>query len=694
MKKYDTKDIRNVALISHGGAGKTSLAEAFLFDAKVTTRLGSVDEGTSTLDCEPEELKRKITLSTALASFEWKKVKVNVLDTPGDTNFFVDTHAAMAVADGAVMVVSAPDGVQVGTEKVWQYAEELGLPVAIFVSKMDRERADFDKCLEDLQKTLSPHVAALQLPIGKEAGFAGVVDVLAQKAYRFPADGREVKVEDVPADMAAALKKARETLVERVAESDDALMTKYLETFELSEEELATGLQTAIGMRKLFPILCGAGARNLGAQPLLDLVANAFPSPASSPPMKGKDPKEADIERKPDEAEPMSAQVFKTIGADIGRMSLLRVYSGKLLADANILNSTRDAKERAGSLYVLVGKKRETIAEVAAGDIIALAKLKDTRTGDTLCDEKAPIKYPEPHVPNPVISFALRPKSKGDEDKVATKLADVLAEDPALKITRDQTSKEVLLSGMGQGHVEFAVDKLKRMGVEVELLPPKVPYLESIKGRVKGVEGKHKKQTGGRGQFGVCYLDMEPGPRDGEDPLEFVDAIFGGAIPRQFIPSVEKGIRDRMTRGVVAGYPVRGVKVTLTDGKYHDVDSDSRSFEFAGSKGFQLAFKQCKPILLEPIMKLEITCPDENMGDIMGDINQKRGRVLGMDARGRNQVIMANVPMSECLKYAADLRSMTQGRGSFTMEMSHYDELPSNLAEKIMAEAKIAEEEE
>ncbi|MBI5477601.1 MAG: elongation factor G [Deltaproteobacteria bacterium] len=692
MKKYDTKDIRNVALVSHGGAGKTSLAEAFLYDAKVTTRLGSVDEGNSSLDCEPEEMKRKITLSTALASFEWKKVKVNVLDTPGDTNFFVDTRAAMAVADGAVLVVSAPDGVQVGTEKVWQYAEELALPLAVFVSKMDRERADFDACLAGLIKTLSPHCAALQLPIGKEAGFAGVVDVLAQKAYRFTGDGREVKIEDVPADLADALKKAREALIERVAESDDALMTKYLETFELAEEEIATGLQAAIGMRKLFPVLCGAGARNLGAQPLLDLIANAFPSPATCPPMKGKDAKDADAERKPDEAEPLSAQVFKSIGADIGRLSLLRVYSGKLVADANILNSTRDAKERAGSLYVLVGKKRETIPEVAAGDLIALAKLKDTRTGDTLCDEKAPVKFPEPQVPNPVISFALKPKSKGDEDKVATKLNDILAEDPALKITRDQASKEILLSGMGQGHVEVAVEKLKRLGVEVDLLPPKVPYLESIKGRIKGVEGKHKKQTGGRGQFGVCYLDMEPNPRG--TGFEFVDAIFGGAIPRQFIPSVEKGIRDRMSRGVVAGFPVVDVKVTLVDGKYHDVDSDSRSFEFAGSKGFQAAFKQCKPILLEPIMKLEITCPDENMGDIMGDINQKRGRVLGMDARGRNQVIMANVPMSECLKYAADLRSMTAGRGTFTMEQSHYDELPSNLAEKIMAEAKVAEEEE
>jgi elongation factor G len=692
MKKYDTKDIRDVVLVAHGGAGKTSLAEAFLFDAKVNTRLGSVDEGNSTLDYEPEELKRKITLSTTVASFEWKKTKINLLDTPGDTNFFVDTRAAMSVADGALVVVSAPDGVQVGTEKVWQAAEELGLPRAVFLSKMDRERADFDTALAEVKKTLNEKCVAFQLPIGREASFTGVVDVLTQKAYTFEGDGREVKVGEMPANLADAAKKARESLVEAIAAADDALMEKYLETFELSEDEIATGLTTAIAKRQLFPVLCGSGARNLGAQPILDLIATAFPSPASRPPMKGTDPKDAEIERKPDESEPFSGLVFKSIGADIGRISLVRIMSGKLLADATVLNSSRDSKERAGSLYVIIGKKRETVPEAACGDLIGLAKLKDTKTGDTLCDDKAPIKFPEPKVPNPVISFALKPKSKGDEDKVATKLADILAEDPSLKVTRDPTSKEMLLSGMGQGHVEVAVEKLKRLGVEVELAPPKVPYLESIKGRIKGVEGKHKKQTGGRGQFGVCYLDMEPTTRG--SGFEFVDAIFGGAIPRQFIPAVEKGIRDRMTKGVVAGYPVVDVKVTLVDGKYHDVDSDSRSFEFAGSKGFQAAFRQCKPILLEPVMKLEITCPEENMGDVMGDINQKRGRVLGMEARGRNQVIMANVPMSECLKYAADLRSITAGRGSFTMELSHYDELPGNLAEKIIAEAKVEAEEE
>ncbi|HEY3358161.1 MAG TPA: elongation factor G [Polyangia bacterium] len=692
MKKFDTKDIRDVVLVAHGGAGKTSLAEAFLFDAKVNTRLGSVDEGNSTLDYEPEELKRKITLTTAVASFEWKKTKINLLDTPGDTNFYVDTRAAMNVADAALVLVSGPDGVQVGTEKVWQYAEETNLPRALFISKMDRERADFDGVLAEIKKTLSDKCFAFQLPIGAEAAFSGVVDVLSQKAYTFDNEGRDVKVGDVPAELADAAKKAREGLVEAIAAADDALMEKYLETFELSEEEIARGLTTAIAKRQLFPVLCGSGARNVGAQLILDLIATSFPSPATRPPVKGTDPKDGEIERKPDEAEPLSALVFKTIGADIGRVSVMRIMSGKLVSDATILNSTRDAKERAGSLYVLIGKKRETVAEAACGDIVGLAKLKDTKTGDTLCDDKAPIKLPEPFIPNPVISFALKPKSKGDEDKVATKLADIIAEDPALKVTRDPTSKEMLLSGMGQGHVEVAIEKLKRLGVEVELAPPKVPYLESIKGRVKGVEGKHKKQTGGRGQFGVCYLDMEPTARG--SGFEFEDAIFGGSIPRQFIPAVEKGIRDRMTRGVVAGYPVVDVKVSLTDGKYHDVDSDARSFEFAGSKGFQAAFRQCKPILLEPIMKLEITCPEENMGDVMGDINQKRGRVLGMEARGKNQVIMANVPMSECLKYAADLRSITAGRGSFTMEMSHYDELPGNLADKIIAEAKIAEEED
>lgn len=693
MKRYDTRDIRNVALVAHGGAGKTSLAEAFLFDAKLVTRLGVAGTDTSTFDYEPEEMKRQGTIQTSVGYVEWQKKKINFIDTPGDQNFLVDTRVAMQVAaDAAVIVVSCPDGVQVVTEKVWQFADELELPRAIFVNKMERERADWDACLADIRKTLSEKATPVQIPIGKEAAFEGIVDLLAQKVYRFSEDGRDVKVEAVPAALAGSVAKAREKLIEDIASSDDALLEKYLGTGELSEDEVTRGLNKAIGSGALIPILCGSAGRNLGIQPLLDVIASSFPSPDQRSPRAGVDGKGNPVTRAATEDAPFAARVFKTIGADIGKVSLCRILSGKLGADTNVMNSTRDTGERTGSLYALLGKKRDTAPDVAAGDIVGLAKLKTTKTGDTLCDEKNPWKCADLDIPAPVIKYALRPKSKGDEDKLGAKLHDLQDEDVALSIERDQVSKEILLCGMGQAHLEVTVDKLRRLGIEVELLPPKIPYLETIRGRAQNVEGKHKKQTGGKGQYGVCYIDVEPLVRGGG--FEFEDAITGGAIPRQFIPAVEKGIRDRMTRGVVAGFPVTDVKVTLLDGKYHDVDSDSRSFEIAGSKGFQQGFKLAKPVLLEPVMNMEITCPDENMGDIMGDINSRRGRVLGMESRGKSQVIKAQVPMAETLKYSADLRSMTGGRGAFTVAFSHYDELPGHLADKVIAEHKVAEEED
>ncbi len=693
MKRYDTKDIRNVVLVAHGGAGKTSLAEAILFDGKAVTRLGVAGTDSSNLDYEPEEIKRQGTIQTSVAYVEWQKKKINFIDTPGDQNFLVDTRVAMQVAaDAAVVVVSCVDGVQVVTEKVWQFAEELALPRVVFVNKMDRERADFDTVLADIKKSLSEKASPLQLPIGNEAGFEGVVDLLTVKAWRFSEDGREAKAADVPANLKDAVAKAREKLVEDIASTDDALLEKYLGTGELSEEEIATGLRRAIVSKNLVPVLCGAAGRNTGIQPLLDFIAAEFPSPDLMPPRKGVDGKNNPVERSADDGQPLALRVFKTIGADIGKISICRVLSGKMTADSNLLNANRDVTERSGSLYTLIGKKRDTTPEAAAGDIIGLAKLKSTKTGDTLCDEKAPFKRPDLDVPAPVIKYAIHAKSKGDEDKLGAKLHDLQDEDVALRIERDQTSKEILLCGMGQSHIESTVEKLRRLGVEVELLPPKIPYLETIKGRKDNVEGKHKKQTGGKGQFGVCYINMEPLPRGGG--FEFVDGIKGGAIPRQFIPAVEKGIRDRMARGVIAGYPVTDVKVTLIDGKYHDVDSDGRSFEMAGSKGFFAAVRECKPTLLEPVVEVEITCPEENMGDIMGDINSRRGRVLGMESRGKNQVIKAQMPMSETLKYSADLRSMTGGRGSFTLAFSHYDELPSHLAEKVISAHKVQEEED
>ncbi len=693
MKRYETQDIRNVVLVGHGGSGKTSLAEAMLYIAGGTTRRGIAGSDTSNFDYEPEEIKRQGTIQTAVGHVEFQKRKINFIDTPGDQNFLVETQVAMQVAaDAAVVVVSCPDGVQVGTEKVWQLCEDIGLPRAVFVNKMDRERADFSVCVDDIRKTLSDKATPLQIPIGDEGGFEGVIDLLHLKTLRFSEDGREMKAEALPANLQAEAQKAREKLIEDIASSDDGLLEKYLGTGELSEEEVVSGLKKAINTGALIPILCGSTARSIGIQPLLELIVTEFPSPDTRPARAGDDGKGHSVERLASVDQPFAGRVFKTIGADIGKISLVRVFSGKLAADSTLYNSTRELSERTGSLYALIGKKRETVPEVAAGDIIGLAKLKVTKTGDTLCDEKAPIKRPDLAIPPPVIRYAIHAKSKGDEDKLGAKLHDLQDEDVALRIERDQTSKAILLAGMGQSHIEATVEKLRRLGVEVDLLAPKIPYLETIKGRAKNVEGKHKKQTGGKGQYGVCFIDLEPLARGGG--FEFEDAIVGGAIPRQFIPAVEKGIRDRMGRGVVSGYPVTDVKVTLLDGKYHDVDSDSRSFEMAGSKGFFAAFKLCKPTLLEPVMEMEITCPDDHMGDIMGDINSRRGRVLGMESTGKNQVIKAHVPMSETLKYAADLRSMTGGRGSFTLSFSHYDELPGHLADKVIAEHKVQEEED
>lgn len=695
MAKYATSDIRNVGLVGHQGSGKTSLAEAFLFDSKATTRLGSVANETSTLDYEPEEVKRKSSISSAFASCEWQKKKITIIDTPGDSNFFADTRNCMTAMDAAIVVLSAVDGVQVQTDKAWGYAKDLGLPRAVFISKLDRERADFDGALADVKKSLDDNVVALQIPIGKEDKFSGVVDLLALKAYRYKPDGSgDFVAEAVPGDVEGAVKKAREALVDSVAATDDALTEKYLDQGDLTAEELGTGLASAILAGKLFPAFCGSATRNIGAQPILDFIASNFPAPAGRAAKKGVDLKGTAAERSPDPAASFSGQVFKTIVDQFaGKISVFRIWSGTLKADSGFLNTSRDSSERFGQILVLNGKTSTAVTEAGPGDIVAVAKLKNTFTGDSLADEKAPVRFEPLPVANPVISFAIRPKAKGDEDKIANALGRIVEEDPTIQISRDADAKEVLISGMGQLHVEITVEKIRRkFGVDVELAPPRIPYRETIKGRAMGVEGKHKKQTGGRGQFGVCYIDIEPGPRG--SGFEFVDNIVGGAIPRQFIPSVEKGIKNAMARGIVSGYLVVDVRVTLNDGKYHDVDSSDMAFQMAGSKGFKKGFKAAKPILLEPLMSLEVSCPDDTMGDVIGDINQRRGRVLGMDSKGREQIIKATVPMAELLKYAPDLRSITGGRGSFSMEFSHYEELPGPLAEKVMAGFKAEEEDE
>jgi elongation factor G len=691
MKSYAANEIRNVALVGHGGSGKTTLGEAILFAAKATPRLGRVDDDSSNFDFEPEEHKRKTTIFAATGHVEWKKNKINVLDTSGNGNFLVDTRITLDVADAAVVVVAASDGVQVYTERTWAMCDELGLPRCVLISKLDRERADFQRALEDVRTTLSNKAVAMQLPIGQEAEFSGVVDLLSMKAWRFSGEGRDAKEGDIPADMMDAAKKAREILLEAIASADDALVEKYLETGTLSDEEAHKGLISGVRKQAVVPVLAAAPGLCLGIQPLLDFIIECFPSPLDRPAWTGIAGKEA-AERAPDPAAPVAAYVWKTCTSDIGRLSFMRVLCGRLAGDATLVSVNHDHKERLGQLYVVQGKARDQVAEAFPGDIVAVAKLKTTKTGDTLADEKAPFALPRPNIPAPLITYALQPKSKGDEDKVAVKLNEIIDSDPAIKVIHDPQSKEMLIGGTGQLHIEATVDRLHRMGVEVELLPPKIPYLETIKGTAKNVEGKHKKQTGGRGQFGVCYIDISPLPRG--SGFEFEDAVVGGAVPRQFIPAIEKGMRGRMARGVIAGYRVTDVKVRLFDGKYHDVDSDSRSFEIAGSKGFQAAFKLAKPCLLEPIMKIQVTCPDDSMGDVIGDLNQRRGRVEGMESNGKQQIIRATVPMSETLKYSSDLRSITGGRGSFTLEFSHYDELPSNLMDKVVAEAKVAAEEE
>ena len=695
MRKYATSDIRNVGLVGHQGSGKTSLAEAFLFDAKATTRLGSVADETSNLDYEPEEVRRKSSISSAFASCEWQKKKISIIDTPGDSNFFADTRNCMTVMDAAIVVVSAVDGVQVQTNKAWEYATELGLPRAVFLSKLDRERASFEDALKDVRKTLSDGVVALQAPIGAEDKFCGVVDLLANKAYRYEPDGSgSFKVEDVPADMKDQVKAAREALVDGVAATDDALTEKYLDQGDLTADELAAGLAAAIKGGKIVPAFCGSATRNIGAQPLLDFIAANFPSPEARGVKKGVDPKGNPVECPPDAGATFSGQVFKTVADQFaGKISVFRVWSGTLKADSGFQNTSSETHERFGQVLVLNGKTTSPLPEAGPGDIVAVAKLKNTATGDSIAEDKHPVKFEALPVAQAVISFAVRPKNKGDEDKLANALPRIIEEDPTIQISRDADGKEILISGMGQLHVEITVEKMKRkFGVEVELAPPRIPYRETIKGRSMGVEGKHKKQTGGRGQFGVCYIDIEPAVRGAG--FEFVDNIVGGAIPRQFIPSVEKGIKNCMTRGIVSGYPVVDVRVSLNDGKYHDVDSSDMAFQMAGSKGFKKGFKAAKPILLEPLMSIEVSTPDDVMGDVIGDINSRRGRVLGMDSKGRMQIIKATVPMSELLKYAPDLRSITGGRGSFSMEFSHYEELPGPLAEKVMADFKSTDEDD
>jgi len=687
------EQLRNVALVAHGGSGKTSLAEAMLYQGKATTRLGRVDDGTSNFDFEPEETKRKITISTSFHHLNWKKHVINIIDTPGDNNFLSDTKFSLQAADGVIVVIDATAGVKVGTEKVWAFADEHQLPKMIFINKLDRERADFFKAMEETSQTFNIKATPVFLPLGAEDKFTGLVDLIKMKTYIFSKDGSgKFESGDIPADMDDTVSEWREKMIENIVEVNDELMEKYLEGEELSDSEIENTLIQGIKSRMLVPILCGSAVLNIGVSQLMDLIIQGFPSPLERGSKEGTKPdSEEVVERLSTIDAPFSAIVFKTIADPFaGKLTLLRVFSGTIQSDSTLYNANKSAKEKFGQLLLMEGKKQQPLKTAGPGDIVAIAKLKETSTGDTLSLESDPVIYKPPEPLPPVLSYAVEAKVKGSEDKVFGSLAKLLEEDPTLRLERDQSTSEIILSGTGQIHLETTCEKLNRkFGVEVNLNPVKVPYRETIKKPVQKVIYRHKKQTGGRGQFAEVHFDVFP--QEKGTGFEFEEALTGMNVPRNFVPAVEKGLNEALQSGTFAGYPIVDIKVRFFDGKSHDVDSSEMAFKIAARMCLKKAIQEANPILLEPIMKMEITIPEEVMGDVMGDLNGKRGRVLGMDSQGRNQLIKAQVPMAEVLQYALDLNSMTGGRGSFQMEFSHYEEVPSQLAQKIITAAQEKE---
>jgi elongation factor G len=687
MKVYDAVSIRNVAIVGHGGSGKTQLASAILSDAGMVARFGKVDDGTTVTDFDEEEVARKHTLSASLAYAEWNKQKINLIDTPGIGNFLADAGAALHIVDAALVVVDAVAGVMVQTEKVWAIAEELRLPRLVVLNRLDRERASLERSLASLHEACNRVVIPIQLPIGEERDFRGIVDLISKKAFIFKTDESGKFTEAaVPADMTPAVDSAREALIEMVAENDEKLMEKFFEAGTLTDEELVSGLRSATMAGKIFPMVCTSALLNIGVPQLLDAILAYLPSPADRP-FTGRDTTGAEVSRAADEKGAVSAFVWKTIADPFaGRITMFRVVSGVVKADSTVHNKSKDAPERLGHLILLQGKTQTNVGEIKAGDLGAVAKLKDTLTNDVLGDKADPVTFPPITFPEPVLSYAIEPKSRGDEDKISTSMHRLEEEDPAIRYSRDPQTKELLLSGQGQLHIEVTVAKLKRrFGVDVNLKPPRIPYRETIKASTEA-HGRHKKQTGGHGQFGDCKIKVEPLARGAD--FEFVDDIFGGSIPRQFVPAVEKGIQDARTRGYLAGFPMVDFRVTVFDGSYHDVDSNELSFKLAGSLAFKDAMTRARPTILEPIMNVEVYSPSDFAGDLMGDLNSRRGRIGGMDTRGAMTIIKAIVPMAEMLTYEQHLTSATGGRGSYHMEYSHYDEVPSHLQTKIIAAAK------
>ncbi|HCD09054.1 MAG: elongation factor G [Thermoanaerobacter sp.] len=678
MKDYKTNQIRNVGLVSHGGAGKTTLTEAFLFNTKVIDRMGRVENGTTVSDYDTEEIARQISISTSVIPVEWREYKINILDMPGYFDFFGEVVSGLRVVDSVIIPVCAASGVEVGTEKVFSLAQKNKLPIIFFINKMDRENADYFKTLNQLREKFSNKVIPLTFPIGSEQSFKGYVDVLTQKAYVY--DEKGVKETEVPADLMDKVLSAKEELIENIAENDETLMEKYFGGEEFTQEEMKEGIKNSIRIGELMPVLCGSSLKNIGADKLLDAIVEFLPSPL-------------DIEReKVSENGPVAAFVFKTIADPyVGRLSIFKVVSGALTSDSMLLNSNKQMQEKISQLYILRGKKQMPVSKLVAGDIGAVAKLQYTMTGDTLCDPSKLVTLAPIDFPQPTLSLAIEPKSKGDEEKISNGLQRLQEEDPTFKVEKNLETGQMIVYGMGEQHIEVISKKLmNKFGVECTLTDPIVPYRETIKGKVK-VEGKHKKQTGGHGQYGHVWIEFEPNPNS---EFEFEDKIFGGAVPKQYIPAVEKGLRESMKEGVLARYPVVNIKATLVDGSYHPVDSSEMAFKIAASLAFKKGMEQANPVLLEPIMRVEVVVPEEYMGDIIGDLNKRRGRILGMESKDNLEVITAEVPLAEMNRYATDLRSLTQARGDFKMTFARYEEAPPNVAQKIIEERKKLKEKE
>ncbi len=679
----DIQSIRNVALVGHGDCGKTSLGEAMIFNIGDSTRIGDIEAGNTILDFHDEEIARKITISTSFYPLKWKKLNITLIDTPGYADFILETKASLRAADAVVVVLDALSGVEVMTDKVVEFVDELDLPRIFFINKLDRDNADINTALDSIKETFG-RPFLLTLPIGKEAGFDGVVDLLSGIAYKFPGDGKTPEKIDIPSDMADEVETARQEMIESIAETDEALMEKFFAEEKLTKDELSAALKKAVLAREVIPVFCGSATKNVGIQNLMDAICDLMPSPVDMPVKKGTKPdSEDEIERAPSVDEPFSAFCFKTIvDPHAGRLSIIRVISGKITSDQQVYNSSLDEKERMSGMFVLKGKDRTQVNELSAGMVGAIQKLSKTRTNQTICAQDDPIVFAPIVFPQPVFWRSIVPKSRADEQKMSQGLQRILEEDASIHTDRNTETKELVISGKGQTHITVALEKLKnKFGIEVDQNPPIIAYRETIKGKTE-VQGRHKKQTGGAGQFGECWLRLEPQPRG--EGFEFVNAIFGGSIPRQYIPAVEKGVIQAMETGPLSGSPVVDIKVTVYDGKYHTVDSKEIAFITAAKKGFKAGFVEAQPILMEPIYNMEIKVPEENMGDIMGDLTSKRGRILGTDARGRSVIIKATVPMKELLNYSADINSITGGRGSFEIEFSHYEEVPQDIAKKIM----------